>query len=148
MLDARLGGTIPLDVILSAPEVSTAIEVEQPPNAEEEDWDEEGGFFDGAFDIDFSFGASSDAETTTVEIYGRWSAPESGTDRPSGGLLTAQDARRMTGAQITKWLSSAPADVAACLGDSPAEQIASQGAMLMGSPVHDALVPLQATQAL
>ena len=64
LLDARLGGTIPLDVILSAPEVSTAIEVEQPPNAEEEDWDEEGGFFDGAFDIDFSFGASSDAETS------------------------------------------------------------------------------------
>ena len=64
LLDARLGGTIPLDVILSAPDASSAMEAEQPSNAEETDWDEEGGFFDEAFDIDFSFGASSDAETS------------------------------------------------------------------------------------
>ena len=64
LLDARLGGTIPLDVILSAPEVSNAIEAEQPSSAEEEGWDEEGGFFDEAFDIDFSFGARSDTETS------------------------------------------------------------------------------------
>jgi hypothetical protein len=103
----------------------------------------DGAWLDGAWSI-----ASSDAETTTVELYGRWSSPESDAKRPSGGLVTVQDARRMTGAQISAWLSAAPADVSACLTEAPAEQIASQGAMLVGSPIHDVLVPFQATQAL
>lgn len=62
LLDARLGGTIPLDVILSAPKTPAEIEVEQPSTAQDTGWDEEDGFFDEPFDIDFSFGAGSDAE--------------------------------------------------------------------------------------
>ena len=64
LLDARLGGTIPLDVILSAPEAPSAIDAVPPSSAQEADWGEEDGFFDESFDIDFSFGSSGDAETS------------------------------------------------------------------------------------
>ena len=62
LLDARLGGTIPLDVILKAPaeEPEVAAEV---PQAHDEGWDDDDGFFDDVFDIDFGFGADDTQPT-------------------------------------------------------------------------------------
>ncbi|MDG2460220.1 MAG: MMPL family transporter [Luminiphilus sp.] len=56
LLDARLGGTIPLDVILLAPaDVEAVDSAETSPGTD--DWEEGDGFFDEAFGIDFGFGA-------------------------------------------------------------------------------------------
>ena len=56
LLDARLGGTIPLDVILLAPtEPEQASTDDTPPDAD--DWGEDDGFFDDGFGIDFGFGS-------------------------------------------------------------------------------------------
>jgi len=62
LLDARLGGTIPLDVILEAPaeEPEVAAVASQ---SEDESWDEDDGFFDDVFDIDFGFGADETQPT-------------------------------------------------------------------------------------
>ncbi|GIR72229.1 MAG: hypothetical protein CM15mP74_34800 [Halieaceae bacterium] len=62
LLDARMGGTIPLDVILLAPaeaDESTA----EPAADEEDDWADDDGFFDDAFGIDFGFGAEETTQT-------------------------------------------------------------------------------------
>ena len=62
LLDARMGGTIPLDVILLAPaeaDESTA----EPVADEEDDWADDDGFFDDAFGIDFGFGAEETTQT-------------------------------------------------------------------------------------
>ena len=103
----------------------------------------DGAWLDGAWSL-----ADSDTEKSTFELYGRWSEPEASTGKRSGGMVTAQDARSMTGGQISAWLGSAPTEVSACLDGNKAEQIASQGAMLVSGPVYDVLVPFQATQAL
>ena len=62
LLDARLGGTIPLDVILEAPaeEPEVAAVASQ---SEDGSWDEDDGFFDDVFDIDFGFGADETQPT-------------------------------------------------------------------------------------
>ena len=62
LLDARMGGTIPLDVILLAPaeaDESTA----EPVADEEDDWADDDGFFDDTFGIDFGFGAEETTQT-------------------------------------------------------------------------------------
>ena len=63
LLDARLGGTIPLDVILSAPIESEETSTAEIEVSEDDDWGDEDGFFDDAFGIDFGFG-SDDTEQT------------------------------------------------------------------------------------
>ena len=57
LLDARLGGTIPLDVILKAPAEEPEVAEETSPSDDEGWEDDDGGFFDEVFDIDFGFGA-------------------------------------------------------------------------------------------
>ena len=56
LLDARLGGTIPLDVILEAPAEAPEVEAETTAS-DDEGWEDDDGFFDDVFDIDFGFGA-------------------------------------------------------------------------------------------
>ena len=57
LLDARLGGTIPLDVILEAPAEEPEV-AEAASSSDDEGWeDDDDGFFDDVFDIDFGFGA-------------------------------------------------------------------------------------------
>ena len=57
LLDARLGGTIPLDVILEAPAAEPEA-AEAASSSDDEGWeDDDDGFFDDVFDIDFGFGA-------------------------------------------------------------------------------------------
>jgi len=63
LLDARLGGTIPLDVILLAPQEAAPEAVEDPADEEASDWEED-GFFDDAFDIDFGFGSEGASSTS------------------------------------------------------------------------------------
>ena len=66
LLDARLGGTIPLDIILSAPIESsetTEAGTEAIDVADDDDWGDEDGFFDDGFGIDFGFGADDTEET-------------------------------------------------------------------------------------
>ena len=62
LLDARLGGTIPLDVILKAPAEEPEVAAEAP-QAQDEGWDDDDGFFDDVFDIDFGFGADDTQPT-------------------------------------------------------------------------------------
>ncbi len=62
LLDARLGGTIPLDVILRAPAEMAQDAAEEGAVDGGEDWDDD-GFFDDAFDIDFGFGAEDSVKT-------------------------------------------------------------------------------------
>ena len=56
LLDARLGGTIPLDVILKAPAEAPEVAAETTAS-DDEGWEGDEGFFDDVFDIDFGFGA-------------------------------------------------------------------------------------------
>ena len=56
LLDARLGGTIPLDVILTAPAETAVPPAEALTPDEGDGWDDD-GFFDEGFNIDFGFGA-------------------------------------------------------------------------------------------
>ena len=56
LLDARLGGTIPLDVILKAPAEAPEVAAETTAS-DDEGWEDDDGFFDDVFDIDFGFGA-------------------------------------------------------------------------------------------
>ena len=56
LLDARLGGTIPLDVILKAPAEAPEVAAETT-ETDDEGWEDDDGFFDDVFDIDFGFGA-------------------------------------------------------------------------------------------
>jgi len=65
LLDARLGGTIPLDVILMAPPEteSAGVVAEEPPI--EDGWDGDDEFMDDGFGIDFSF----DSEDTATAGY-------------------------------------------------------------------------------
>ena len=62
LLDARLGGTIPLDVILEAPAEEPEVAAVSS-QSEDESWDEDDGFFDDVFDIDFGFGADETQPT-------------------------------------------------------------------------------------
>ena len=62
LLDARLGGTIPLDVILEAPAEEPKVAAVSS-QSEDESWDEDDGFFDDVFDIDFGFGADETQPT-------------------------------------------------------------------------------------
>ena len=65
LLDARLGGTIPLDVILLAPEEPEA-EASAASHAETDGgWDDDDAFVDDGFGIDFSF----DSEDTASAGY-------------------------------------------------------------------------------
>ena len=65
LLDARLGGTIPLDVILLAPEEPEA-EASAASHAETDGgWDDDDAFMDDGFGIDFSF----DSEDTASAGY-------------------------------------------------------------------------------
>ena len=63
LLDARLGGTIPLDVILEAPVEEPEVAEETSPSDDEGWEDDDGGFFDDVFDIDFGFGADETQAT-------------------------------------------------------------------------------------
>ena len=56
LLDARLGGTIPLDVILEAPAEAPEVAADTTAS-DDEGWEDDDGFFDDVFDIDFGFGA-------------------------------------------------------------------------------------------
>ena len=56
LLDARLGGTIPLDVILEAPAEEPEV-AEAASSSDDEGWEDDDDFFDDVFDIDFGFGA-------------------------------------------------------------------------------------------
>jgi len=63
LLDARLGGTIPLDVILEAPAEAPEVAAETT-ETDDEGWeDDDDGFFDDVFDIDFGFGADETQPT-------------------------------------------------------------------------------------
>ena len=63
LLDARLGGTIPLDVILEAPAEEPEIAAETT-QSDDEGWeDDDDSFFDDVFDIDFGFGADETRPT-------------------------------------------------------------------------------------
>lgn len=61
LLDARLGGTIPLDVILMAPPEIAEPSSETTVTDEGDGWEDD-GFFDDGFGIDFGFGAE-DSQT-------------------------------------------------------------------------------------
>ena len=61
LLDARLGGTIPLVVILLAPPEITEPASETTAADEGDGWEDD-GFFDDGFGIDFGFGAE-DSQT-------------------------------------------------------------------------------------
>ena len=50
LLDARLGGTIPLDVILEAPAEEPEV-AEAASSSDDEGWEDDDGFFDDVFDI-------------------------------------------------------------------------------------------------
>ena len=63
LLDARLGGTIPLDVILKAPAEAPEVSAETT-DSDDEGWeDDDDGFFNDVFDIDFGFGADETQPT-------------------------------------------------------------------------------------
>ncbi len=61
LLDARLGGTIPLDVILLAPEEPEAPVVAEMQTAADGDWGDDDEFMDDGFGIDFSFDSDDTA---------------------------------------------------------------------------------------
>jgi predicted RND superfamily exporter protein len=65
LLDARLGGTIPLDVILLAPPELDSTPAEVLDQGSDSGWDQDDDFMDDGFGIDFSF----DSENTATAGY-------------------------------------------------------------------------------